>query len=267
MPSLAISATLQTIARKKPLIHHLTNWVTINDCAQITRHWGCLPVMAHAIEEVEEMVSISSALVLNIGTLTTEFIDAMALAGRKANARGIPVVLDVVGAGATRFRTEQARRLLDEVHIDFLKGNAGEIATMAGVEAEVRGVESISVGEEPAAVARRLASQLHTVVVITGAEDIVSDGQRTWGLAYGHELMGRVVGTGCMSSSTVGCFASVRGKSLGAAAEALAAYGWAGGRAAAKAAGPGDFVPCFFNEITKLAARPGDLMLEAEALS
>jgi len=99
MPSLAISATLQTIARKKPLVHHITNWVTINDCAQITRHWGCLPVMAHAIEEVEEMVSLASALVLNIGTLTTEFVEAMALAGRKANARGIPVVLDVVGSG------------------------------------------------------------------------------------------------------------------------------------------------------------------------
>src|SRR6266508_5738816 len=121
----------------------------MNETANATLALGALPVMAHAREEVEEMVGLASALVINIGTLSPHWVDAMLAAGKAANAGGVPVVLDPVGAGATRYRTETARWILDAVDIAVLRGNQGEVATLVGVEAEVRGVESIGVGGEP----------------------------------------------------------------------------------------------------------------------
>src|SRR5215211_7844757 len=138
--------TLRELRERKPLVHQITNYVVMNETANATLALGALPVMAHAREEVEEMVALAGALVINIGTLSPHWVDAMLTAGRAANARGVPVVLDPVGAGATRYRTDTARRLLDEVKVTVLRGNQGEIATLVGVEAEVRGVESIGVG-------------------------------------------------------------------------------------------------------------------------
>src|SRR5262245_63996582 len=128
---------------RKPLVHQITNYVVMNETANATLALGALPVMAHAREEVEEMVGLAGALVLNIGTLSPHWIEAMILAGRAAGERGVPVVLDPVGAGATTYRTETARRILDQVDVTVLRGNAGEVATLVGVDAEVRGVESI----------------------------------------------------------------------------------------------------------------------------
>ena len=136
--------TLRKISSEKPLVHHLTNYVTVNLVANTTLCVGALPVMAHAHEEVEEMVGLASALVINIGTLDPVFIEAVLLAGERANERGIPVILDPVGAGATSLRTETAGRLLSELNIAAVCGNAGEIATLAGLAAEVRGVESLA---------------------------------------------------------------------------------------------------------------------------
>src|SRR5438874_2957040 len=143
-------ATLRELRERKPLIHQITNYVVMNETANATLALGALPVMAHAPEEVEEMVGLASALVLNIGTLSEHWIEAMLLAGRAASARGIPVVLDPVGAGATDYRTETARRILAEVQVTVLRGNQGEIATLVGFDAEVRGVESMATGFEPA---------------------------------------------------------------------------------------------------------------------
>ncbi len=147
-------ATLAAIRSGRPLVHQLTNYVVMNETANATLAVGALPVMAHAHEEVEEMVGLAAALVLNIGTLEPAWVESMLLAGRAASARGIPVVLDPVGAGATRYRTETAKRILDEVAVTVLRGNAGEIATLVGVEAEVRGVESIDAGGDAAVGAR-----------------------------------------------------------------------------------------------------------------
>jgi len=263
MATIDARALLHEMRQRAPLVHHLTNWVTINDCAQVTRHWGCLPVMAHAIEEVEEMAAIAGALVLNIGTLTPGLIDAMAKAAVAANKKGIPVVLDAVGAGATKLRTESCRRLLHAARIDVIKGNAGEIATLAGVQAEVRGVESISTAGDAFDFARELAKDRNAVVAITGKTDIVSDGKRTFALDYGHPLMGRVVGTGCVGTSTLGCFAAVSPDLTLAAAAALGAYGIAGERAAKRSEGPGDFFKNFFNEIAKMARDETPLTVEA----
>jgi hydroxyethylthiazole kinase len=231
-------ATLAAIRARRPLVHQITNFVVMNETANATLALGALPVMAHAREEVEEMAGLASALVLNIGTLAPHWVDAMALAGATASARGIPVVLDPVGAGATRYRTETARRILDEVGVTVLRGNAGEIATLVGVEAEVRGVESIGAGGEPAELARALG----VVASVTGPVDHVSDGERSLAVANGHELLASVTGTGCMSSAITGCFLAARPEApLEAAAEALAAFGVAGEDAAREARGPGSF--------------------------
>jgi hydroxyethylthiazole kinase len=197
--------------------------------------------MAHAQEEVEEMVRLAGALVINIGTLSPAWVDAMLLAGRAANDAGIPVVLDPVGAGATSYRTETSRRILRDVRVAVLRGNAGEVATLVGVEAEVRGVESMNSGADAAKLARRAADALGVVVSVTGAVDQVSDGERTIAIANGHELLAVVTGTGCMSSAITGCFLAAKEDPLVAAAEALVAFGVAGEDAAAGAKGPGTF--------------------------
>src|ERR671930_1922484 len=137
--SLQTGADLRAIREGKPLVHQITNYVVMNETANATLAIGALPVMAHAPQEVEEMASAASALVLNIGTLSDEWVEAMIAAGRAANAAGVPVVLDPVGAGATAYRTDASRRLLDVLEIAVLRGNAAEIATLAGQDAEIRG--------------------------------------------------------------------------------------------------------------------------------
>jgi len=240
--SLSPGQTLGELRRRKPLVHQITNYVVMNETANATLALGALPVMAQAREEVEEMVGLAGALVLNIGTLSPHWVDAMLLAGKAANEQGIPVVLDPVGAGATRYRTETARRLLDEVKVAVLRGNQGEVATLVGLEAEVRGVESIGGGGEPADLARAAARNLGLVASVTGPIDHVSDGDRVLAIANGHELLAAVTGTGCMSSAITGCFLAVaRDEPLEAAAGALAAFGVAGEDAARDAKGPGSF--------------------------
>ena len=233
---------LRELRERRPLVHQITNYVVMNETANATLALGALPVMAHAREEVEEMVALAGALVLNIGTLSPHWIDAMLLAGKAANEHGVPVVLDPVGAGATRFRTETARRLLDEVKVAVLRGNQGEVATLVGVQAEVRGVESIGAGGEPADLARTAARNLGLVASVTGPIDHVSDGDRVLAVANGHELLATVTGTGCMSSAITGCFLAVaEDLPLEAAAAALAAFGVAAEDAARDAKGPGSF--------------------------
>src|SRR5687768_15022318 len=235
-------ASLATLREAKPLVHQITNYVVMNETANATLALGALPVMAHAREEVEEMVGLAGALVLNIGTLSEHWIEAMLLAGRAANERGIPVVLDPVGAGATRYRTETAKALLDGIDVAVLRGNAGEVATLVGVEAEVRGVESIGGGGAPAELARAAGRALGVVASVTGPVDHASDGRLMLAVANGHELLGRVTGTGCMSSALTGCFLAAKPEEpLEAAAEALAAFGVAGEDAARDAKGPGTF--------------------------
>ena len=242
MRGVSPGSTLASIRSEKPLVHQITNYVVMNETANATLALGALPVMAHAREEVEEMVALAGALVINIGTLSPHWVEAMLAAGRAANAKGIPVVVDPVGAGATRYRTDTAKRLLDEVDVTVLRGNAGEVATLVGVEAEVRGVESIAAGGDPTELAREAARTLGVVASVTGPVDHVSDGARVLKVANGHELLATVSGTGCMSTAITGCFLAAKaGDPLEAAAEALAAFGVAGEDAAAGAHGPGTF--------------------------
>jgi hydroxyethylthiazole kinase len=245
--------TLRLLRERRPLVHQITNYVVMNETANVTLALGALPVMAHAREEVEEMVALAGALVLNIGTLSPHWVEAMLVAGRAANERGVPVVLDPVGAGATSYRTETARRLLDEVKIAVLRGNQGEVATLVGMQAEVRGVESIEVGGEAADLARAAARNLGIVVSVTGPVDHISDGERVLAVANGHELLAAVSGTGCMSTAITGSFLAVKPQAaLEAASEALAAFGVAGEDAARDAKGPGTFHAGLYDALAAL---------------
>jgi hydroxyethylthiazole kinase len=233
--------TLGVIRDRKPLVHNITNYVVMNETANAILALGALPVMAHAREEVAEMVGLAGALVLNIGTLSEAWVEAMLAAGKAANERAVPVVLDPVGAGATAYRTETARRLLGEVDVAVLRGNAGEIATLVGVEAEVRGVESVGGGGDPAELATTAARTLGVVASVTGPVDHVSDGNRSAAVANGHPLLASITGTGCMSTALTGCFLAGKNEPFEAAVEALVAFGVAGEDAAVGANGPGSF--------------------------
>jgi hydroxyethylthiazole kinase len=254
--SLATGESLRRIREQKPLVHQITNYVVMNETANATLALGALPVMAHAREEVEQMASAASGLVLNIGTLSAAWVESMLMAGRAANRAGVPVVLDPVGAGATDYRTEAAHRIAREVDLAVVRGNAAEVATLAGRRAEIRGVESIGAAEDPAELARAAAQALGCTVAVTGPVDNVSDGDRVLAVANGHELLGMVTGTGCMSTAMIGCFLAVR-ESFEAAAEALVAFGVAGEDAARGARGPGSFHVGLYDALANL--EPGTL--------
>ena len=265
--TLQAGQALRALRETRPLVHQITNYVVMNETANATLALGALPVMAHAREEVEEMASHAGALVLNIGTLSEHWVEAMLLAGGAANAAGAPVVLDPVGAGATRYRTETAKRLLSELDIAVVRGNAAEVATLAGEEAEIRGVESIATGGSGLELARAAALELGVAVAVTGPVDFVSDGERVYSVANGHALMGTVSGTGCMATAVTGAFLAVRADApVEAAAEALVAFGIAGEDAAAGARGPGTFHAALYDALYNLDPAALDSRARVESL-
>jgi len=243
MPTLELNpfALLDRVRSQSPVIHHLTNWVTIYDCAQIVKVLGASPVMAHAPEEVQEMARLAAALVLNLGTLTVEMVEAMKLAARTANDQGIPVILDVCGAGATCLRDRKCFELLEEVRIDLIKGNASEVARISGVKVQTKGVDAARVEADLKAVGQDLARRRRCTVVITGPEDLVVDGGRRCVVHNGHPLMSRVVGTGCMAASVMGAFTAVEPDLCRAAAAGLVCFNVAAELAAELTPGPAAF--------------------------
>lgn len=250
----APAETLAAIRERRPLVHQITNFVVMAQTANITLAFGALPVMAHALEEVEEMAAAAGSLVLNIGTLESAWVEAMIRAGRAANASGVPVVLDPVGAGATRLRTESARRILEEVEVTLVRGNPAEVATLAGESARISGVESLGAGD-PAALADTASARLGCTVAVTGAVDHVAGGGRHASVANGSPWLTTVTGTGCMSTTACAAFAAILpGDPVRAAAEALAAYGTAAEIAAEGARGPGSFHVALYDAVAALDA-------------
>jgi len=247
-----IAEALSRIRQTKPLVHHITNLVVMNDTANVTLHLGALPVMAHAHEEVAEMTGMAGALVLNIGTLTLPWIESMRIAGRSANEHGIPNVLDPVGAGATALRTQMSRSLLEELKIAIVRGNAGEIGALSGAGGVVKGVESVEGVEDPAAVAQSMAREQKTVVAIGGKRDILSDGRRVLGVDNGHLWLTTITGTGCMATTAIAAFAAVESDRLIAAAGGLACLGLAAEMAAQKASGPASFKVALLDQLYNL---------------
>ncbi|MDB2159445.1 hydroxyethylthiazole kinase [Clostridium butyricum] len=200
---------LNRLKNKKPLIHNITNYVTVNDCANILLAIGASPIMADDLKEAEDITSIASALVINIGTLNERTIESMIASGKKANELNIPVVLDPVGAGASLFRNETTKRILEEIKISVLRGNMSEIKFIAGLESETKGVDASesdlkSDSDEGIRVAKSLAKRFNCTVAITGVCDIVSDGEKSVTIENGTKMLSNVTGTGCMTTALVG---------------------------------------------------------------
>lgn len=227
-----IIGLLAQVKQKGPLVHHITNYVTVNDCANIVLALGGSPVMADDKNEVEEMAAIASSLVLNIGTLAAKTVDAMILAGRKANESDVPVILDPVGVGATRFRAKTALEIIREVKISVIRGNLSEIKVLSGLATTTKGVDSadpdLQGGRE---IAGNLARKLNCTVAITGARDVISDGKRMAFIENGHQMMARVTGTGCMATSLIGVYSGVASDPFLAAVAGLVTMGLAGEKA------------------------------------
>jgi len=228
----ALSESLAAIRETKPLVQQLTNEVTKHDLANITLHWGALPVMADAPDEAPEMAELAGAILLNTGRMSDSNIEALHNAGEAANELGVPVVLDPVGVGATSTRTAVAESLLETVDCTAIKGNYGEISALAGVEADVKGVESVGEYDEIAQTAQALADATGAAVVASGEQDVVASADVAYHIESGHEMMGEVVGTGCMLGSTVATFCTSVDEPLTAAVHATLAYGLVGERAA-----------------------------------
>ncbi len=246
------AALLGRVRDRRPLIHHITNVVTVNDVANVTLAIGAAPVMAQAPEEVEEMTGAAGALALNIGTLTAQAVEVMLRSGRRANAVGIPVILDPVGAGATAFRTTQAARLLAELRIACVRGNAGEIAALAGQAGGVRGVDVAGRIEAVDRLAQELAGRTGAVVAATGPVDVLTDGDRTVRVENGHPLLARITGSGCMASAVIAAFAAVEPDQLLAATAGLLCFEVAAERAAEAAGGPGTFLAGLLDALAAL---------------
>jgi len=245
-------ADLALIRERRPLVHQITNYVVMNDTANVTLHVGASPVMAHAKEEVADMVALAGALFLNPGTLEPDWVEARLIAGRRAGELGVPVVLDPVGAGATPYRTESNLRFITELDLTIIRGNSGEIGALSGAGGEVVGVDSVAGVDDPAAVAAGAARTWGCTVAITGERDIVSDGERTVAVDNGHHWLTTLTGTGCSSTAVTGAFAAVEEDPLTAAAAALACFGLAADRAAGEAAGPASFKTRLYDALYNL---------------
>jgi hydroxyethylthiazole kinase len=249
-----IATTFTRLRQERPLIHHITNFVTMNDVANVTLHVGAYPVMAHAGEEVAEMVAKAQALVLNTGTPTWPRLQAMLVAGRRANELRIPVVLDPVGVGATQMRRQANERLLVELDVAIVRGNAAEIGALAQAGGAAKGVESVAAVAQAAAVTRQLAQSRGMVVAMTGARDTASDGERLVAVDNGHQWLTTLTGTGCMVTAVMAAFAGMTPDPLLAAVAGLVTYGVAAQRAAERASGPASFKVTLFDTLYHLTA-------------
>ncbi|KAG0332429.1 hypothetical protein BG004_001270 [Podila humilis] len=270
----SLPTLLQTLREKSPLTHHISNFVVMNDTANATLALGGSPIMAPSATEAEDLSKVVSSVVLNIGTLTESFVECMLEAGKFANAQGNPVVFDPVGAGATKLRENTTRRILNAIHVDIIKGNAGEISTIANLigcsstekTIAMRGVDSIGDGfSNPAAIVQAVAKREKCVVVMTGKVDYVSDGFRTVAISNGHPLMGRITGSGCMVASSIASFAAISPSDHFAAAIAgVLALNLAGEHASARddVRGPGTFRAAFIDEMANLT--PEQMLAEAK---
>lgn len=251
-----LGSILKKVRENNPLVHNITNVVVTNFTANGLLALGASPVMAYAKEEVADMAAIAGALVLNMGTLDETVVHAMHLAGQSANAHQVPVVFDPVGAGATPYRTAVARRMMDEVKVSVLRGNAAEVSNVIGREWAIKGVDAGDGAGDAGALAREAAVALGCVVVVTGPDDYVSDGKVTYKISNGTPLLTRVTGTGCLLSSVIGAFAAVEPDAVLASVSALAFYGVAAEEAVKLSGGgrPGAFQEELLNQLHLVTA-------------
>ena len=270
---LEIGKLLNEVRNKKPLVHNITNYVTVNDCANILLAIGASPIMADDIKEAADITKISSALVINIGTLNERTIESMIASGKKANELNIPIVFDPVGAGASEFRNETTKKILDEVKISVLRGNMSEIKFISGLESSTKGVDAsesdINIGNnEGIKVASNLAKSLNCTVAITGATDIISDGERVAVLENGTKILANVTGTGCMTTALVGAFCGAGDDYFIGAVSGIISMGIAGEIALEKAGqiGTGSFHIAIIDAISNLNSEIIENMAKAQEI-
>ena len=265
--------TVEVLGRVRdtnPLVHNITNYVVMNSSANILLAMGASPVMAHSRKEVEEMTGIAGALVLNIGTLEESWVDAMILAGRTANKKGIPLILDPVGSGATSYRTASVLRILENCTVSVLRGNASEVFSLLGHDEKTRGVDSsLVLSETHVDAAREMSKKLGCIVAISGQTDWVTDGERTYSIGNGHPLMTKVTGIGCGLSATVAAFCAVAGEGglLEAVASAFGFYGICGEKAVGIARKPGSFEVAFIDALYSAGRDEIETMLKVSMIS
>ena len=242
---------VQAIRDQAPLVHNITNYVVMNNTANALLSIGASPVMAHAVEEVKEMVAIAAALVINIGTLSRQWLVAMEMAMAMAAERGIPIVFDPVGAGATTYRTHSCRELLLKTAPDIIRGNSSEIMALLDGGIKTKGVDSSYCGDQALAAADTLAKKFSCIVVVSGEVDLLTDGSRHIHIHNGHAMMPKVTGLGCTATALIGAFAAVNKNHLLAAASAMAVMGICGEIAVANSAGPAtlqvNIIDAFYN--------------------
>jgi len=249
----SIWSSVREIRRKSPVVHNITNYVVMNNSANALLSIGASPVMAHAEEEVEEMVNIAGALVINIGTLSPHWIRAMFRAAYQAKRMNIPIVLDPVGAGATTYRTSTTRELLEEVTPAIIRGNASEIMAIMKEDAKTKGVDSTTSSHTAVDMARQINKAYGTVVCVSGETDYIINGNDVTKVMNGHPMMTRVTGMGCIATALCGAFAAVNHTFTEAAAQAMAVMGIAGEIAVADADGPGSLQVRFFDALYLLS--------------
>jgi hydroxyethylthiazole kinase len=246
-----IFQNLEQVRRQGPLVHNITNYVVMNLTANALLAVGASPVMAHAAEEVEDMVNIASALVINIGTLSRHWVEAMLKAALQAEKKGIPIVLDPVGAGATPYRTRTIHELIQAVPPTIVRGNASEIMACAGAAAATKGVDSAAATETALDSARRLSEELDCMVCVSGKTDYVIAKKKLVMIKNGHAWMPKVTGLGCTASALCGAFVAVNPDYFAATVSAMAVMGIAGEIAAERSKGPAgmqvEFLDALFN--------------------
>ncbi|MBN2610180.1 MAG: hydroxyethylthiazole kinase [Bacteroidales bacterium] len=244
---------LNAVRLQSPLVHNITNYVVMNITANALLAVGASPVMAHAAEEVEDMVKIASSLVINIGTLSKSWVDAMIKAGKAARERDIPVVFDPVGAGATAYRTKTSLQIIKECRPGVIRGNASEIMALVGDKGNTKGVDSMASSGSALQAAELLVKKTGAVVVISGPVDYIMDGQTVVEVKNGVPMMGRITGLGCTATALVGAFMAVDRDLLLASAHAMTVMGIAGELAAKRSDGPGTMQIHFLDALYKLS--------------
>ena len=249
---------LEAVRRLSPVVHNITNYVVMNTTANALLAIGASPVMAHAEEEVADMVGIASALVINVGTLSRDWVNAMFKAAEAARERGIPVVLDPVGAGATPYRTGTVRDLVSAVRPAIIRGNASEIMAVCGDQARTRGVDSADASQDALAAAMTIHGTWGSTVCISGETDYIVGGRTLYQVRNGHPMMPRVTGLGCTATALCGAFAAVTRDRALAAAQAMVVMGIAGEMAAEGAEGPGSLQVRFLDALYRLGAEDID---------
>lgn len=248
----SILADLSAVRTSNPLVHNITNFVVMNNTANALLALGASPVMAHALEEVDDMVAIASALVLNMGTLNPDWADAMIQAGRTAKTKGVPVIFDPVGVGATPYRNQVASQIIEHCQPCIIRGNASEIMALAKESTATKGVDSTVSVNTALQAAQNLALETGAVVVVSGAEDIVTNGEQLIRIKNGSSLMSKVTGMGCTATAILGAFAAVNKNALLAAAHGMAVMSICGEIASKKASGPGSLQMYFIDTLYNL---------------